>query len=44
MNWSMITCAAFTKSPYWASQSTSASDALRRVAVLEAERSGLRER
>ena len=27
MNWSMITCAAFTKSPNWASHSTSVSGA-----------------
>ena len=28
MNWSMITCAALTKSPYCASQITSASGAV----------------
>ena len=28
MNWSMMISAPFTKSPYWASQSTSASGAV----------------
>ena len=44
MNWSMMTCAAFAKSPNCASQTTSLSGPVERVAVLEAEHAGLAER
>ncbi len=44
MNWSTITCAELTKSPNWASHSTSVSGASWRVAVLEAHAGQLGER
>ena len=44
MNWSIVTCAAFTKSPNCASHITSVSGAWIAVAVLEAERARLRQR
>ncbi len=42
MNWSMITWAALTKSPNWASQRVRVSGRVTAVAVLEAQHAGLR--
>ena len=44
MNWSMITCAALTKSPNCASQITSAVGAIQAVAVLKAQHARLGQR